>query len=80
MIYSRKYDYPKQYIRKNGLLKKNRRKEIYKWRRDIQKNYLNQNIYTKLKIEILKLKLDIKQYQEALEEWVLMYQMSIHLY
>tara|TARA_B110000503_G_scaffold55737_1_gene89404 strand:+ start:456 stop:692 length:237 start_codon:yes stop_codon:yes gene_type:complete len=78
MIYSRKYDYPKQYIRKNGLLKKNRRKEIYKWRRDIQKNYLNQNIYTKLKIEIFKLKLDIKQYQEALEDWVLMYQMSIH--
>jgi hypothetical protein len=80
MIYSRKYDYPKQYIRKNGLLKKNRRKEIYKWRRDIQKNYLNQNIYTKLKIEILKLKLDIKQYQEALEDWVLMYQMLINLY
>ena len=78
MIYSRKYDYPKQYIRKNGLLKKNRRKEIYKWRRDIQKNYLNQNIYTKLKIEIFKLKLDIKQYQESLEDWVLMYQMSIH--
>lgn len=78
MIYSRKYDYPKQYIRKNGLLKKNRRKEIYKWRQDIQKNYLNQNIYTKLKIEIFKLKLDIKQYQEALEDWVLMYQMSIH--
>ena len=78
MIYSRKYDYPKQYVRKNGLLKKNRRKEIYKWRRDIQKNYLNQNIYTKLKIEIFKLKLDIKQYQESLEDWVLMYQMSIH--
>mgnify|MGYP006118062293 FL=1 len=78
MIYSRKYDYPKQYIRKNGLLKKNRRKEIYKWRQDIQKNYLNKNIYTKLKIEIFKLKLDIKQYQEALEDWVLMYQMSIN--
>jgi hypothetical protein len=73
-IYKRKYNYPTKLINKNGKLNKSKKKQIYKWRKDIKDNYLNEDIYTKLKLENEKLKSDIKDYQDALETWVLIAQ------
>ena len=50
------------------------RKKIYNWRKDIKENYLNQDMYTKLKLENEKLKQNIIDYQDALETWVLVAQ------
>lgn len=69
--YKRKYNYPNNYIKKNGTLKKNMKKKIYYWRKDIKENYFNEEIYTNLKLQNLKLKESIIDYQEALETWVL---------
>jgi hypothetical protein len=73
-IYKHKYNYPTKLINKNGKLNKSKKKQIYKWRKDIKDNYLNEDIYTKLKLENEKLKSDIKDYQDALETWVLIAQ------
>ena len=77
----RKYNYPSIFIRKDGKLMKNKKRLIIDWRNDIKKNYLNEDIYKKLKLENNKLKiennslkLDIKMYENALEEWVLIAQ------
>ena len=70
----RKYNYPSKYIKKDGKLKKNMKKKIYNWRKDIKENYLNEDIYTNLKLKNLKLEESIKDYQEALETWVLIAQ------
>ena len=69
-----KYKYPDKFIKKNGKLKKTMRKQISNWRKDIKENYLNQDMYTKLKLENEKLKQDIIDYQDALETWVLVAQ------
>lgn len=69
-----KYNYPAKFIKKNGKLKKTMRKKIYNWRKDIKENYLNQDMYTKLKLENEKLKQNIIDYQDALETWVLVAQ------
>jgi mRNA-degrading endonuclease RelE of RelBE toxin-antitoxin system len=69
-----KYKYPDKFIKKNGKLKKTMRKQISNWRKDIKENYLNQDMYTKLKLENEKLKQDIIDYQDALEIWVLVAQ------
>tara|TARA_B110000858_G_C17784311_1_gene466378 strand:+ start:36 stop:263 length:228 start_codon:yes stop_codon:yes gene_type:complete len=69
-----KYKYPDKFIKKNGKLKKTMRKQISNWRKDIKENYLNQDMYTKLKLENEKLKQDIIEYQDALETWVLVAQ------
>ena len=50
------------------------KKKIYNWRKDIKENYLNEEIYTNLKLKNLKLEESIKDYQEALETWVLIAQ------
>jgi hypothetical protein len=71
---NRKYNYPSKYIKKDGKLKKNMKKKIYEWRKDIKENYLNEEIYTNLKLKNLKLEESIKDYQEALETWVLIAQ------
>jgi hypothetical protein len=69
-----KYKYPTKFIKKNGKLKKTMKKKIYNWRKDIKENYLNQDMYTKLKLENEKLKQNIIDYQDALETWVLVAQ------
>ena len=71
---NRKYNYPIKYIKKDGKLKKNMKRKIYNWRKDIKDNYLNEEIYTNLKLKNLKLEESIKDYQEALEIWVLIAQ------
>jgi len=73
-IYKRKYNYPSKLINKNGKLNKSKKKQIYNWRKDIKDNYLNEDIYTKIKLENEKLKSDIEDYQNALETWVLIAQ------
>ena len=73
-IYKRKYNYPSKLFNKNGKLNKSKKKQIYDWRKDIKDNYLNEDIYTKIKLENEKLKSDIEDYQNALETWVLIAQ------
>lgn len=74
MNHKRKYEYPITYIKKNGTLNKNKKKSIYIWRRDIQKNHSTIKGYNKLKLENFNLKENIKNYIEALECWVLLAQ------
>jgi hypothetical protein len=69
----RKYEYPNDFINKNGTLNKNKRKKIYKWRQHLKYNIDKQNI-NKLQLENYKLKKDILNYQNALEQWVILYQ------
>tara|TARA_B110001469_G_scaffold122989_1_gene134388 strand:+ start:6589 stop:6855 length:267 start_codon:yes stop_codon:yes gene_type:complete len=71
---NRIYSYPKKYIRKDGKLMKNRKRQIQTWRYDIKKNYLNIDKYTELKLENKILKDNIIDYQIALEIWVLIAQ------
>ena len=65
----RKYDYPTDFITNKGVLKRNKLKQIYKWRENINKKKL-----TEVLIENYNLKKTIKCYQDALEEWVLIAQ------
>ena len=65
----RKYDYPTDLITNKGVLNKNKLKQIYKWRENINKKKL-----TEVLIENYNLKKTIECYQDALEEWVLIAQ------
>ena len=69
MSKERKYNYPINFLTKRGVLKKNRLKQIYKWRETIKIKELNEVL-----IENYNLKKTIEYYQSALEEWVLIAQ------
>ena len=69
MSKERKYNYPINFLTKRGVLKKNRLKQIYKWRETIKIKELNEVL-----IENYNLKKTIEYYQNALEEWVLIAQ------
>ena len=65
----RKYNYPINFLTKRGVLKKNRLKQIHKWRETIKMKELNDVL-----IENYNLKKTIVYYQNALEDWVLIAQ------
>ena len=65
----RKYNYPINFLTKRGVLKKNRLKQIHKWRETIKMKKLNEVL-----IENYNLKKTIVYYQNALEDWVLIAQ------
>jgi len=69
MSKERKYNYPINFLTKRGVLKKNRLKQIYKWRETIKIKELNEVL-----VENYNLKKTIEYYQNALEEWVLIAQ------
>jgi len=69
MSKERKYNYPINFLTKRGVLKKNRLKQIYKWRETIKIKELNEVL-----IENYNLKKTIEYYQNALEESVLIAQ------
>ena len=69
MSKERKYNYPINFLTKRGVLKKNRLKQIYKWRETIKIKELNEVL-----VENYNLKKTIEYYQSALEEWVLIAQ------
>ncbi len=71
-MYKRKYQYPIEFITKRGTLKKNKKRKINKWIQDM-KNY-DMKSYNELKLENYFLKIQIKDYSEALEDWVLVAQ------
>jgi len=69
MSKERKYNYPINFLTKRGVLKKNRLKQIYKWRETIKIKKINDVL-----VENYNLKKTIEYYQNALEEWVLIAQ------
>tara|TARA_R110002072_G_scaffold2896_1_gene22403 strand:- start:265 stop:495 length:231 start_codon:yes stop_codon:yes gene_type:complete len=70
--YKRKYQYPIEFITKRGTLKKNKKRKVNEWIQDM-KNF-NMKSYNELKLENYFLKIQIKDYSEALEDWVLVAQ------
>jgi len=77
LMKQRKYRYPSNMIRKDGRLMKNKKRQILSWRQNIQINYLNVDKYTDLLLENKQLQTSIKEYQIALEEWVLCAQIRL---
>ena len=70
--HKRKYQYPIEFITKHGALNKNKKKKINEWIQDM-KNY-DMKSYNELKLENYFLKMQIKDYSEALDDWVLVAQ------
>ena len=70
--YKRKYQYPNDFITIKGTLKKNKKRKVNEWIQDM-KNY-DMKSYNNFKLENYYLKKQIKNYSEALEEWVLIAQ------
>lgn len=77
LMKQRKYRYPLNMIRKDGRLMKNKKRQILSWRQNIKINYLNVDKYTDLLLENKQLQTSIKEYQIALEEWVLCAQIRL---
>ena len=64
--YKRKYQYPIEFITKRGTLNKNKKRKVNEWIQDM-KNY-DMKSYNQLKLENYFLKMQIKDYSEALEK------------
>jgi hypothetical protein len=71
-MYQRKYKYPKDLITKRGTLNKNKKRKVNEWIQDMKK--FNMQSYNELKLENYFLKAQVKDYSDALEEWVLIAQ------
>ena len=70
--YQRKYKYPKEFVTKRGTLKKNHKKQINNWLQKVK--HQTPETYNNLMLENYFLQKQVKEYSDALEDWVIIAQ------